>query len=339
MMDLYPFARALLFRLSAETAHNVSFRVMQGLQTIHCTGLLPRLRWSHPVQAMGLTFDNPLGLAAGLDKNGTCIDALGALGFGFLEIGTVTPRPQPGNPKPRLFRVKEHQVLINRMGFNNHGIDNLVDRAKGRRYGGQVGINIGKNASTLLEGAVDDYRMCYRAAYPHADYIAVNISSPNTKGLRDLQADDALKRILEGLAEEERTCSQQGGRQVPLAVKIAPDLGDDAVAGFVRQIQNFPVSAVIATNTTIDRRAVAGTPWELEAGGLSGAPLQERSNEVIKILRETLPANVSVIGVGGIMSGADAKEKIEAGADLIQIYSGLIYRGPELIREIANAVG
>ena len=339
-MDLYPLARALLFRLNAESAHHTAFGLMRALQAVRCSALLPGMTWSRPVEAMGLTFDNPLGLAAGLDKNGTCIDALGHMGFGCLEVGTVvTPLPQPGNPKPRLFRIKEQQALINRMGFNNHGMEPLLEKVKARRYAGRIGINIGKNAATPLENAVEDYRACYRAAYPYADYIAVNISSPNTKGLRELQSDEALKRILDGLAEEEEVCRQSSDRRVPLAVKIAPDLDDESVEAFANQIAGFPVSGVIATNTTIDRSSVAGTPWEQEAGGLSGAPLQVRSSEVIKILRASLPAGVSIIGVGGILCGEDAAAKLAAGADLIQLYTGFIYRGPALLKEIAETIG
>lgn len=338
-MDLYPLLRALLFRLDAEAAHNATFNLMRILQSAHCASLLPGIQWSHPVKAMGLTFENPLGLAAGLDKNGTCIDALGHMGFGCIEVGTVTPLPQPGNPKPRLFRIEEQTALLNRMGFNNNGVDRLVEQVRTRRYAGRIGINIGKNATTPLEHAAQDYRTCYRAAYPHADYIAINISSPNTQGLRELQADEALKRILDGLAHEEEDCTKLSNRKVPLAVKIAPDLDDISVEAFARNISDFPVAGVIATNTTIDRSSLAGTPWEMEAGGVSGAPLSRRSNEVIELLRAALPKHVSIIGVGGILSGEDAAAKLAAGADLIQLYTGFIYRGPALLKEIAGTLG
>jgi dihydroorotate dehydrogenase len=287
---------------------------------------------------MGLQFANPVGLAAGLDKNGDYIDALAGLGFGFIEIGTVTPRPQPGNPRPRLFRLPEARAIINRMGFNNRGLDHLVDRVGRSRYRGVLGINIGKNFDTPMERATDDYLLGLRKVYPHAAYVAVNVSSPNTPNLRRLQEHDALLDLLSVLKAEQGRLADQHGRYVPLAVKIAPDLGDEALADVAALIRDQRIDAVIATNTTVDHRAVAQLPHGGEAGGLSGAPLMARSTEVVRRLHAVLQGAVPIIAVGGILSGADAAAKVQAGAALVQLYSGFIYRGPDLIREAVEAV-
>lgn len=337
-MNAYALIRPLLFRLNPETAHNVSLGALRSFHRLGMGFCTPSFAWKKPVTVMGLDFPNPLGLAAGLDKDGEAVDGLGAMGFGFLELGTVTPRPQPGNPRPRLFRLVEQQAILNRMGFNNLGVQHLVDQVRNRRYRGLIGVNIGKNADTPLERAPEDYRLGMRAAFPVADYIAVNISSPNTQGLRGLQSGDALRSLLDALAEERGACETEFARRVPLAVKIAPDLEPEGLEAFVQQISGYPVDAVIATNTTLARPGLQGSRWEQEAGGLSGAPLTQRSTEVIRSLRAILPEAVAVIGAGGILSGQDAQDKIEAGASLIQIYSGLIYRGPALIREIASSV-
>lgn len=291
-----------------------------------------------PRTVMGITFPNPVGLAAGLDKNGDYIDALAALGFGFIEVGTVTPRPQPGNPRPRLFRLPQARAIINRMGFNNEGVDHLLANVRRARYRGILGVNIGKNFDTPVERAVDDYVIGLRKVYAHASYVAVNISSPNTPNLRHLQEHDALLALLQALKAEQHDLARQHGKYVPLAVKIAPDLAAEAVADIAAIIRDQRVDAVIATNTTLARDGVAHLPNGNETGGLSGAPLTQRATVVVRQLHEILRDDVPIIAVGGIMSAADAVAKIRAGASLVQLYSGFIYGGPGLIREAAEAL-
>ena len=287
---------------------------------------------------MGLEFPNPVGLAAGLDKNGDYIDPMMALGFGFVEIGTITPRPQPGNPKPRLFRLPEHEAIINRMGFNNLGLDHLVRQVCQRRRKGILGINIGKNIDTPVERAVDDYLLCMDKVYAHADYITVNISSPNTPGLRSLQFGDEFNSLLETLKARQGALADQHSRYVPLAVKIAPDMSDEELRQLGELLARHGIDGVIATNTTISRQAVSDSPFAEEAGGLSGAPVRERSTQVVKVLSELLGDALPVIAVGGILSAADAVEKIDAGAALVQVYTGFIYSGPGLVREAVEAI-
>jgi dihydroorotate dehydrogenase len=341
MLDqLYPLARRALFALDAERAHHWS---LSGLRFAERLGILDRLAGqppaSKPVQCMGLTFPNALGLAAGLDKEGNCIDAFGRLGFGAVEIGTITPRPQPGNPKPRLFRLKEHEGIINRMGFNNPGIDQGVRNVRSAKsYQGIVGFNIGKNKDTPNENATEDYLIGLRAAWPVADYIAVNLSSPNTPGLRDLQAADSTAALLERLKQEQESLRASTGREVPIALKVAPDLEDAHIAALSRVFLDGGLDGLIATNTTIERQAVASHPHGAEAGGLSGAPLTSRSTEVIAAFHAELGSRIPIIGVGGIMSGRDALAKIAAGATLIQIYTGFIYHGPGLIVDILDSL-
>jgi len=288
---------------------------------------------------MGLTFPNPVGLAAGLDKNGAYIDGLAALGFGFIEVGTVTPRPQPGNPKPRLFRIPVAEGIINRFGFNNLGVDNLVENVKRSQYKGVLGINIGKNFDTPNERAIDDYLIGLRKVYLYASYVVVNISSPNTKNLRQLQEREALAGLLSALKSDQAQLAQAHGRYVPIALKIAPDLESEQVGEIASLLLEYQMDAVIATNTTLAREAVAGLPHAEEAGGLSGAPVKNKSTLVIRQLAQHLGNEIPIIGVGGIMSGEDAREKIEAGANLVQVYSGLIYRGPRLVSDICKTIG
>ncbi len=339
---LYSLLRPLFFALDPEIAHDAA---LAGLDAGTALGvaqrIAPRLPPS-PVEVMGLRFPNRVGLAAGLDKNARHIDGLATFGFGFIECGTVTPRPQPGNPKPRLFRLPEAEALINRLGFNNDGIERFlanVARARfGPKSGGILGLNIGKNFDTPNERAVDDYLACLRAVYAAASYVTVNISSPNTAGLRDLQADAALASLLGALKAEQAKLSQRHGKYTPLAVKLAPDLSPEAVRQVARVLVAERADAVIATNTTIDRSAVAGLAHAGEAGGLSGRPLRDQATAVIRVLAAELDGALPIIGVGGIMSGEDAREKIAAGAALVQIYTGLIYKGPELVAEIATAL-
>lgn len=334
---LYPLIRAALFTLDPEDAHRFT---LAGLDAAHRLGLLNLLPRAHgrPVRVMGIDFPNPVGLAAGLDKDGAHIDALGALGFGFIEIGTVTPRPQAGNPQPRLFRLPRAEAIINRMGFNNLGVDNLVRNVQASAYPGVLGINIGKNKDTPNEHAVDDYLACLDKVYPHAHYVTVNISSPNTQGLRELQKDDALDALLSALKHRQSDLAQQHGKYVPIALKIAPDLDDAQIAAIAALLMMHRIDAVIATNTTLAREAVAGLPNADEAGGLSGAPVRAASTRVVRELARHLRHEVPIIGVGGILSGADAREKIDAGASLVQLYSGLVYRGPALVRECVQAL-
>jgi dihydroorotate dehydrogenase len=287
---------------------------------------------------MGMQFPNPVGLAAGLDKNGTYIDALSSLGFGFIEIGTVTPRPQPGNPEPRLFRVPQAKGIINRMGFNNDGVDALIQNVRSAEFKGILGINIGKNFDTPLENAADDYLICLRKVYAYASYIAVNISSPNTKNLRQLQEKSALENLLLALKQEQKKLADMHGKYTPVALKIAPDLEPEQVVEIAELLLKHQVDGVIATNTTLSRVGVEGLPHAAEAGGLSGAPVRERSTGVIRQLSKLLGDAIPIIGVGGILSGQDALEKMNAGASLVQLYSGLIYRGPALVTEVASAL-
>jgi dihydroorotate dehydrogenase len=301
--------------------------------------LVAQTTGSAPIEVMGLAFPNAVGLAAGLDKNGEHVDALAALGFGFVEVGTVTPRPQPGNPPPRLFRIPQARALINRMGFNSLGVDRLVHNLKRSRYRGILGINIGKNFDTPIERAAADYLACMRKAYPLASYFAVNVSSPNTQNLRRLQGSDELDRLLATLKGEQQALFRASGRYVPLTLKIAPDVSEEQVDGIAQSLLNHGMDGVIATNTTIARTGVEGLPHGDEAGGLSGAPLRERSTAVVRRLRAALGERIPIIAVGGILRGEDAVEKIAAGARLIQLYSGLIYAGPRLIAECGRALG
>lgn len=335
--SFYPVLKPWLFRLDAERAHTLTVKMMI---IAHKLGMLKSVVSGTPQSrsVMGLTFPNMLGLAAGMDKSASAVEAWGALGLGSVEVGTLTPRPQPGNPKPRLFRLPEHEALINRMGFNNPGIQSAVKKLKNRRTKAVVGVNIGKNFDTPNEDAVKDYLICLKAAYPVADYIAVNISSPNTKGLRDLQAEGAVRELIFALKKEQEVQKQEHGKTVPLLVKIAPDLNDMQIEALARVFNEQSIDGVIATNTTIERAAVTGHPLANETGGLSGAPVRERSNLVLQAFRMLLKEQIPLIGVGGILSGADAAEKVKAGAALMQVYSGLVYRGPGLVREVLETV-
>ncbi len=337
-MDLYPFARPLLFSIDPERAHELTLSQIDRAAACGLLRVAAGAPVHDPVQVMGLPFPNRVGLAAGLDKNGAHIDAFQAMGFGFIEVGTVTPRAQPGNPKPRMFRLPQRQALINRMGFNNDGIDAFLANVARARFRGVLGLNVGKNADTPIERALDDYRIGLQRVYPHASYVTINISSPNTKNLRQLQAGDELERMLEGLARTREALATEHRRRVPMALKIAPDLDDEQIDVIARALPRHGIDGVIATNTTVSRAAVAGLPHAEEAGGLSGAPVFEPSNRVIAALRARLPSRFPIIGVGGVMSGEDARAKIAAGADLVQIYTGLIYRGPALVRECALAL-
>ncbi len=335
---MYSLLRSALFALPPETAHHVSLRCLTWGEQL---GLLPALAGKHrraPVKVMGLEFPNPVGLAAGLDKNADHLDALGALGFGFIEVGTVTPRPQPGNPRPRLFRLPAQRALINRLGFNNLGVDHLVEQVAKRRFKGIVGINIGKNFTTPLASASVDYLHGLARVYPLADYIAVNISSPNTPGLRALQDRAALTGLLGALRDGRSRLADQHGHRVPLAVKIAPDLDRDALLAIAELLVAHGIDGVIATNTTLDRVGVEGAAHATQAGGLSGAPLRAKSTQVIATLATALAGALPIIGVGGVMDGRDAVEKLAAGASLVQIYTGFVYRGPKLVGEAVDAI-
>lgn len=332
---MYSLLRPLVFCLDPEKAHHLA---LNALKTAACCGILPAVeRDTRPTQLMGLTLPNPVGLAAGLDKNGEYIDALAALGFGFIEVGTVTPLPQSGNPQPRLFRLPEHRAIVNRMGFNNHGIDALITNIEKSRYKGILGINIGKNAVTPIENAAADYLACLEKAYPHAGYITVNISSPNTKNLRDLQGGDELTALLTALKNKQAQLATEHGRYVPLAVKIAPDLDDAQIEDIARVVLQTEMDGIIATNTTTDKTALGSHPLAAEAGGLSGEPVREKSNRVLKLLAGHLDGKRPVIGAGGILSGDDAAQKLRLGATAVQLYSGMVYRGPELVRECIEA--
>ncbi len=336
---MYRLARSALFLLPPETSHHISLAAIACADKLGLLQGLTKRRPQQPVEVMGLRFGNPYGLAAGLDKNGDYFNSLGALGFGFVEIGTVTPRPQPGNPPPRLFRLPRQQAIINRMGFNNLGVDHLVTQVSRRRYDGVLGINIGKNLTTPVADAAQDYCVGMEKVYGVADYIAINISSPNTPGLRDLQNRDQLDGLLKTLKDTQARLADRHGRYVPLAVKIAPDQSDDAVEELAAVLQQRQIDGVIATNTTISRQGVENTRHANEQGGLSGAPLAAQATHVITVLARALDGALPVIGVGGICDGTGAAEKMAAGASLVQVYSGFIYRGPGLIKEMAAADG
>jgi dihydroorotate dehydrogenase len=341
MIDSYPLLRPWLFSLDPEQAHNVTLTNLDRAQRWGLLRCLVKQPTPDPRHLCGITFPNPVGLAAGLDKDGKHIDALGSLGFGFLEIGTVTPKPQPGNPKPRMFRLPQVQAIINRMGFNNDGVDACVARVKASRYwqsGGVIGLNIGKNASTPIESAADDYVIGLKKVYPVSSYITVNISSPNTKNLRALQGEDMLRDLLSSIQLARTALCDEHGVRKPLFLKIAPDLDTKDIHLIADLLIEFEIDAVIATNTTIERGAVAHLEHGAEAGGLSGAPVRTLSNAVIQSLKQHLGNRVPIIGVGGILSGSDAEEKRAAGASLVQIYSGLIFKGPELVQECALAL-
>lgn len=342
-MSLLPYslARPFLFGLDPETAHELTMQSLARLQGTplewaYCNGMV-----DDPIELAGLKFPNRVGLAAGLDKNARCIDGLGAMGFGFVEVGTVTPKPQPGNPKPRMFRLPQANALINRLGFNNDGLEAFVanvKRSSFRQKGRILGLNIGKNAATPIEKATSDYLVCLEGVYPHADYVTINISSPNTSNLRSLQNDEALDGLLGAIARQREVLARQHGRRVPIFVKIAPDLDSSQVEVIAGALGRHGMDGVVATNTTINREAVKGLPHAEEAGGLSGSPVLEASNRVISQLRAALGKQFPIIGVGGIMSAQDAASKIRAGADVVQIYTGLIYRGPDLVNEAAHAL-
>ena len=332
----YALARKLLFRLSPEKAHDLSLKALKAAEKASVLPLLLPAVEKQPVTVMGLSFPNPVGLAAGLDKNGDYIDGLARLGFGFLELGTVTPRAQPGNPQPRLFRLSDNAALINRMGFNNHGVDHLVSQLQRTRYTGILGINVGKNKDTPASRSEEDYVTCIEKVFPYASYITINISSPNTPGLRSLQFGDSLKSLLNNVKECQQRLQTQHQRRVPIVVKIAPDMSDEEINLVAETLVNSTMDGVIATNTTLSRVGVEGTEFSKEKGGLSGQPLTERSLHVIRVLNDVINQQMPIIASGGVMSGEDAAARIKAGASLVQLYTGLIYRGPKLI---GDAVG
>ncbi len=333
----YSLARTVLFQLQAETSHSLALSALGWAHKLGLTRLWPAPP-ELPVQIMGLEFKNPVGLAAGLDKNGDYIDALGSLGFGFIEIGTVTPRPQPGNPKPRLFRLASHKAIINRMGFNNKGVDYLVEQVRKSDYTGILGINIGKNFDTPVERAVDDYLIALAKVYEYADYVVINVSSPNTQGLRSLQHGDSLDVLLKTLKDKQLILANTTQRYVPLVIKIAPDLTNAELGTIAESCKKHGMDGVIATNTTLSRAGVEQSPYAKEAGGLSGAPLFESSTAILSSLCHLLNQSMPVIGVGGVLSGQDAVAKFHAGATLIQIYSGFIYSGPGLVSQCVKAL-
>ena len=352
-MSLIPYAlaRPFLFSLDPEVAHDVTIKSLAALQGTPFQKIFSSARVEDPIQLAGLTFPNRVGMAAGLDKNARCIDGLGAMGFGFVEVGTVTPLAQPGNPKPRMFRLPEAQALINRLGFNNDGLDAFIANVKRshfyrqRQMGGQgiknpmlLGLNIGKNAATPIERATDDYLIGLDGVYPYADYVTINISSPNTKNLRALQSDEALDQLLGAIDQRREALAQQHGKRTPIFVKIAPDLDETQISLIAATLQRHHMDGVIATNTTLSREAVKGMAHEAETGGLSGKPVLAMSNRVITQLRQALGKNYPIIGVGGVMSAEDAVSKIRAGADVVQIYTGLIYQGPDLVKQAANMI-
>ena len=338
-MNTYALLKPLLFQLDAEFAHDLTLKTLKFAEKTGVLNLYPQAPICVSREVMGLRFPNAIGLAAGLDKNGAVIDGMAALGFGFIEVGTVTPRPQPGNATPRLFRVTEADGIINRFGFNNLGVDNLVENVKAAKFNGILGINIGKNFDTPNERAVDDYLICMQKVYAYSSYITVNISSPNTKNLRDLQAAEALSSLLASLKLEQAKLAEKHGKYVPITLKIAPDLSEPQVIEIADLLMQHKIDGVIATNTTLSREAVKGMKNAEETGGLSGAPVRNQSTIVIQQLSKQLQGALPIIGVGGILSGADAVEKIAAGASLVQVYSGLIYAGPKLVHEICNTLG
>ncbi len=335
---MYSLFRPLLFAIDPEKAHQVAFSSLDAIARLGVADFVLARVPPSPVRVMGLDFPNRVGLAAGLDKNAEHIDGLARLGFGFIECGTVTPRAQPGNPRPRLFRLPPAQALINRLGFNNDGLGAFIANASRASYRGILGLNIGKNFDTANERAVDDYLTCLRAVYARASYVTVNISSPNTKGLRDLQSAEALASLLTALKAEQQVLAQRHGKYTPIAFKVAPDLEPQAIDAMARIFVTHAVDAVVATNTTVTRKGVEAFAAAAEAGGLSGKPLRERATEVVRKFAQALDGAVPVIGVGGVMCGADAVEKIEAGASLVQLYTGLIYRGPDLVAECGTAI-
>ncbi|MEO8342379.1 MAG: quinone-dependent dihydroorotate dehydrogenase [Gallionella sp.] len=337
-MTMYRLLRPALFQFDPETAHHFTLGSLNTLHSLGLSGIIASRPAADPRTVMGLAFPNPVGLAAGLDKNGDCIEGLAALGFGFIEIGTVTPLPQPGNPKPRLFRLPQANAIINRMGFNNDGVDKLIENVQRAKYRGILGINIGKNAATPMENSADDYLICLRKVYAHASYIVVNISSPNTKNLRQLQGEDALNDLLKLLKAEQQKLAGTHGKYVPLALKIAPDMEAGQIAQIARLLMQHRIDGVIATNTTLSRDGVKNLPHGEESGGLSGAPVREKSTAIIRQLAAELQGALPIIGVGGVLNGADAAEKIRAGAALVQLYSGLIYRGSALVAESCAAI-
>ena len=332
---LYSLARPLLFSLAPERAHELTLSL---LKSSHKMGMMRQNVAVKSVTCMGIEFPNPVGLAAGLDKNGAYIDALASQGFGFIEIGTITPRPQPGNPHPRLFRLPKAKAIINRMGFNNDGVDKLIENVKAAKFKGVLGINIGKNADTPVEKAVDDYLICLEKVYNYASYITVNISSPNTKNLRSLQSGDALTELLETLKNRQLELAQEDQHYVPLELKVAPDLEAEDIAFIAKQLLQYKIDGLIVTNTTLSREGVEGLEHAEEAGGLSGAPVFEKSTACLAAFAEELKGQIPLIGVGGILSGADALAKKKAGASLVQVYSGLIYTGPELVKDCVAAL-
>lgn len=337
----YPLFRPALFSMDAEDAHHFTLDSLKRAHGLGLSGCIGNRIAEDPRTVMGIRFPNPVGLAAGLDKDGAYIDALAACGFGFIEVGTVTPRPQPGNPRPRIFRLPKAEALINRMGFNNGGVDAFVANVRASRWraeGGVLGLNIGKNADTPIERAADDYLYCLERVYPHASYVTVNISSPNTKNLRQLQGASEIDGLLSTLRDAQQRLADQHKRYVPLTLKIAPDLDADQIGNIADALVRHRIDAVIATNTTIAREAVEGLPHATEAGGLSGRPVFEASTRVVRALRETVGDALPIIGVGGIFSGEDARAKIAAGASLVQVYSGLIYRGPGMVKDCAAAL-
>ena len=333
---MYGLAQNVLFSLDAEVSHDLTMWFLQHSQRNTLNKLYAQQVQARPTTVFGLEFANPVGLAAGLDKNGECIDAFAAMGFGFIEIGTVTPRPQAGNDKPRLFRLKDANAIINRMGFNNKGVDYLVERVKESQYRGVLGINIGKNKTTPEEQALDDYVICLKKVYQYADYVTVNISSPNTPGLRNLQYGEALEVLLIGLKQTQAELAQQHGKHVPLLVKIAPDLTEEEVQAIADSLRKSQVEGVIATNTTIAREAVHGLRYAKEMGGLSGAPLKEQSLLITQQLATALQGELPIVSVGGIDSAESAQARLNAGASLVQCYSSLIYQGPALVPNIVN---
>lgn len=335
---MYSLSRRLLFKLSAETAHELTIDLLGAAGRLGLPKRVVKQPASLPINIMGLDFPNPVGLAAGLDKNGDAILGLSGLGFGFIEIGTVTPRPQPGNPKPRLFRLPAAEGVINRMGFNNLGVDHLLGRVKNANFSGVLGINIGKNADTPVENAADDYLLCMDKVYNSASYITVNVSSPNTPGLRSLQFGDSLRNLLNTLRERQEELTVLHGKRVPLAIKIAPDMTDEEIIDVANILVETGMDAVIATNTTLSRVGVEGLPHGDEAGGLSGAPVREKSTHVVRVLADALAGRLPIIAAGGITEGQHAAEKIQAGASLVQVYSGFIYQGPKLIRQSVDAI-